>query len=268
MGGVVAGRLTATPGTSVRHCGRHSGTARRPSGGREPDGRVGRSAPLSTLSTVGRLVVIEGLDGAGKRTLTDALTAALAEVGASVATLAFPRYGVSVHADLVREALHGAHGDLGDSVYGMGLLYALDRRGAADEIRALRAGHDVLLLDRYVASNAAYQAARLRQGADSEVVRWVRDLEIERFGLPVPDAHLLLRVAPEVAAARARGRAESDATRARDAFESDDGLQARCAAVYDELAAANWLSPWHVVDGADRVDAAALAADLLGTRLP
>src|SRR5690606_19366974 len=209
MGGVVAGRLTATPGTSVRHCGRHSGTARRPSGGREPDGRVGRSAPLSTLSTVGRLVVIEGLDGAGKRTLTDALTAALAEVGASVATLAFPRYGVSVHADLVREALHGAHGDLGDSVYGMGLLYALDRRGAADEIRALRAGHDVLLLDRYVASNAAYQAARLRQGADSEVVRWVRDLEIERFGLPVPDAHLLLRVAPEVAADRKSTRLNS-----------------------------------------------------------
>ncbi|GAA1234238.1 dTMP kinase [Prauserella halophila] len=208
-------------------------------------------------------MVIEGLDGAGKRTLTDALTAALRDAGASVATTAFPRYGASVHADLVREALHGEHGDLGESVYGMGLLYALDRRGAADDIHDLIVGHDVVLLDRYVASNAAYQAARLREGADSDVVRWVRELEIDRFGLPVPDAHLLLRVTPDVAATRARGRAEADTARARDAFETDDDLQSRCSAVYDQLAAANWLSPWHVIDGADRVDAVDLAKRLL-----
>ncbi|MCP2255774.1 dTMP kinase [Prauserella aidingensis] len=208
-------------------------------------------------------MVIEGLDGAGKRTLTEALTAALGDAGASVATTAFPRYGVSVHADLVREALHGDHGDLTESVYGMGLLYALDRRDAADDIRDLLARHDVVLLDRYVASNAAYQAARLREGADSDVVRWVRALEIDRFGLPVPDAHLLLRVTPDVAASRARGRAEADAARARDAFETDDGLQSRCSAVYDALAAADWLSPWHVIDGAEHVDAADLAKRLL-----
>ncbi|PXY21081.1 dTMP kinase [Prauserella muralis] len=212
---------------------------------------------------MGRLVVIEGLDGAGKRTLTDALTKALHDRGARVATLAFPRYGVSVHADLVREALHGEHGDLGASVYGMGLLYALDRRDAAAEIRENLRGHDVVLLDRYVASNAAYQAARLRQGADSPVVAWVRALEIERFGLPVPNTQLLLRVPPEVAAARAEGRARADEARPRDAFEADDGLQSRCAAVYDELAALGWLSPWHVVDGAAEVDAPALAEAVL-----
>ena len=112
---------------------------------------------------MGRLVVIEGLDGAGKRTLADRLTAELNGGGASVAKLAFPRYGENVHADLVREALHRGHGDLADSVYGMALLYALDRSEAADEIRALLAANDVVLLDRYVASNAAYAAARLRQ---------------------------------------------------------------------------------------------------------
>ncbi|MFF5987779.1 dTMP kinase [Prauserella flavalba] len=208
---------------------------------------------------MGRLVVIEGLDGAGKRTLSDALTKALHDRGSSVATLAFPRYGESVHADLVREALHGEHGDLGESVYGMALLYAFDRRDAAEAIRADLRTHDVVLLDRYVASNAAYQAARLHEGADSPVVEWVRALEIDRFGLPVPDAHILLRVAPEVAAARAENRARADAERRKDAFESDDDLQARCAGVYDELAARGWLSPWHVVDGAERVDAVALA---------
>lgn len=215
------------------------------------------------MARVGRLVVIEGLDGAGKRTLTEGLTSRLHEAGATVATLAFPRYGKSVHADLVREALHRGHGDLADSVYGMAMLYALDRSGAADEIRALRAAHDVVLLDRYVASNAAYAAARLRQDASGEVVKWVWELEIERFGLPRPDAQLLLRVSPEVAAERAERRAAAETDRERDAFETDDGLQQRCAAVYDELAASNWLSPWHTLDGVAGVDLPALATTLL-----
>ncbi|EID55268.1 thymidylate kinase [Saccharomonospora xinjiangensis XJ-54] len=201
------------------------------------------------MERMGRLVVVEGLDGAGKRTLTGALTAALHEQGATVTTAAFPRYGTDVHADLVKEALHGEHGDLADSVYGMGLLYALDRRDAADDIRTALAEHDVVILDRYVASNAAYQAARLRQGIDGPVVRWVRELEIERFGLPVPDLQLLLRVPVAVAASRAANRARQDSSRAMDVFESDGALQDRCARVYEELAAAHWLSEWHVVDG-------------------
>jgi dTMP kinase len=212
---------------------------------------------------MGRLVVIEGLDGAGKRTLTEGLTNALRAKGASVAKLAFPRYGESVHADLVKEALHRGHGDLADSVYGMAVLYALDRSGAADEIRTLRDEHDVVLLDRYVASNAAYAAARLGQDAAGEVVKWVWELEVDRFGLPHPDAHLLLRVAASVAAERAERRAAAETDRERDAFETDDGLQRRCAAVYDELAAAGWLAPWHVLDGVAGVDLEALAATLL-----
>jgi dTMP kinase len=207
--------------------------------------------------------VIEGLDGAGKRTLANGLTGALTDLGASVTSLAFPRYGKSVHADLVREALHRGHGDLADSVYGMAMLYALDRSGAADDIRAYRERYDVVLLDRYVASNAAYGAARLRQDASGELVRWVKELEIDRFGLPAPDAHLLLRVSPEVAAARAARRARANVSRPKDAFESDDALQERCAKVYDELAASSWLSPWHVLDGVAGVDVDALAATLI-----
>jgi dTMP kinase len=148
---------------------------------------------------VGRLIVIEGLDGAGKRTLTDRLTAALTAQGARVARLAFPRYDADVHAELVRDALYGRLGDLSDSVHGMALLFALDRRAAVPELRAALREHDVLLVDRYVASNAAYGAARLHQDAGGGFVDWVRALEIDRFGLPVPDRQLLLAVPPAVA---------------------------------------------------------------------
>jgi dTMP kinase len=209
------------------------------------------------------LVVIEGLDGAGKRTLADKLTAALAERGASVGRLAFPRYGVDVHADLVGDALHGRLGDLADSVYGMAMLFALDRRGAAADIRADLARHDVVLLDRYVASNAAYGAARLHQDARGSFVEWVREIEIDRFGLPVPDLHLLLRVPPELAAIRSAHRERTESDRTRDDWESDGGLQARCAAVYDQLAADGWLGPWHIVDGTSTMDFSALAETVL-----
>jgi dTMP kinase len=154
-----------------------------------------------------------------------------------------------VHADLARDALYGRLGDLADSVHAMAVLFALDRRDASDELRALRRHHDVVLLDRYVASNAAYGAARLHEDADGAFVKWVRGLEVDRFGVPVPDTQLLLRVPVTVAGARADGRAEADSARVKDLYETDRGLQARCAAVYDGLAAAGWLAPWSVVDG-------------------
>jgi dTMP kinase len=206
---------------------------------------------------VGRLIVIEGLDGAGKATLSGRLEAAFVARGASVARLGFPRYEDDVHAELVRDALHGRAGDLGDSVHGMALLFALDRRAAADSIRAALAGHDVLLVDRYIASNAAYGAARLHQDASGEFVDWVLATEVDRFGVPRPDHQLLLDVPEHVAA----GRAERRGT--RDAFETDDGLQKRTAAVYAQFAAMAWLSPWTVLDGVVAPDADALAGSLL-----
>ncbi|MGH3614569.1 MAG: dTMP kinase [Pseudonocardia sp.] len=208
---------------------------------------------------MGRLVVVEGLDGAGKRTLADRLHAVLAAGGARTARFAFPRYGVDMHAELARDALHGRLGDLAGSVHAMAVLFALDRRGAAAQLRAALAVNDVVLVDRYVASNAAYGAARLNQGADGEMVRWVRELEVVRFGIPVPDVQVLLDVPRSVAAERVAHRERTEPGRDRDAYESDAGLQERTSSVYTQLAAAGWLSSWTVLDGAEAVDVETLA---------
>ncbi|MDL9936722.1 dTMP kinase [Gordonia sp. ABSL1-1] len=209
---------------------------------------------------MGELIAVEGLDGAGKNTLVTGLVDRWRGAGAVVTTLTFPRYGASVTADLAAEALHGEHGDLRESVYGMALLFALDRAGAAADIEKARHTADVVILDRYVASNAAYNAARLGQDADGEMTRWVADLEFGRFGMPVPDRQVLLGVPVELARARAAARAEADAARTRDFYERDDDLQTRVDAVYRQLAARGWASPWIEFDGHD---IAALAADLL-----
>lgn len=206
------------------------------------------------------LIVIEGVDGAGKRTLTEGLRSSFESDGRTVTTLAFPRYKQSVHADIAAEALHGQHGDLAQSVYAMAVLFALDRASARDEIARLRADYDVVILDRYVASNAAYSAARLHQGVDGEVVEWVRALEFDRFALPLPDWQVLLAVPTELAAQRAERRAELEADRARDAYERDDGLQRRTGDAYAALAAGGWCGRWAVAGPA--TTAAELAQEL------
>ncbi|MCX2754526.1 MULTISPECIES: dTMP kinase [Gordonia] len=208
---------------------------------------------------MGQLIAVEGLDGAGKNTLVTGLIDRWSAAGLRVATFTFPRYGRSATADIAAEALHGSHGDLRDSVYAMALLFALDRAGAVEDIHAATEAYDIVILDRYVASNAAYNAARLEQGAGGEMVRWVVDLEFGRFDMPVPDRHVLLGVPPEVAMQRAASRADQDAARARDAYERDDALQRRVDAVYRELAGDGWMSPWYLFDGED---VAGLADDL------
>ena len=126
--------------------------------------------------------------------------------------------------------------------------------------------HELVLVDRYVASNAAFAAARLHQDAAGELVAWVRALEIERFAVPVPDHQVYLSVPREIAAERAIHRERTQTDRARDAFESDGDLQERTAAVYAELAATSWLSPWTVLDGTapDPAVVADLAVRLVG----
>lgn len=209
---------------------------------------------------MGKLFVIEGVDGAGKNTLARRLVSAWERHGLSVERIGFPRYGRSVHADLAAEALHGEHGDTAGSVHAMALMFALDRRDAGDEIRKLLSDNDIVLLDRYVASNAAYTAARLEQSVDGEAVEWIRSLEFDRFAVPVPDVQILLDVPVALAAERAAARESADVARTRDAYERDGSLQIRTSAAYGRLAASHWVSPWRVVT-AD-VDPDRLAADM------
>jgi dTMP kinase len=213
---------------------------------------------------VGVVVAVEGLDGAGKATLVAALADAATRRGARVAALAFPRYDADVHAGLAGEALHGAHGDLRDSVHAMAVLFALDRAGAGEELRRAAATHDLVLVDRYVASNAAYGAARRGEDVDGPFVAWVHALEVERLGVPAPDAQVLVRVPGELAARRVRDRAASDPTRIPDGYEADAALQARCAAVYDQLVERAWLAPWTVVNTeGDRADVTRTAESMV-----
>ena len=193
------------------------------------------------------LVSIEGIDGAGKNTLVNRIKG---ELSVEVDVLGFPRYEESVHAQLAQEALYGRMGDLTDSAYAMATLFALDRFGAKDRLLEAQEGKELLILDRYVASNAAYSAARL--GTD-EVIDWVYDLEFSRLGLPKPSLQIFLDTDVELAAARAEARAAEDAGRARDRYEKDSDLQTNTAAAYRRLAERAWGGRWIATADTDMI---------------
>ena len=199
------------------------------------------------------IIAVEGIDGAGKNTLVTAVTNQLRSQGHSVSSMTFPAYRQTIFADFADQALHGQLGDTADSAWAMALLFALDRKERREAIVDAARENDVLIIDRYVASNAAYSLARTQ---DPAIVGWTEKTEFGDFQLPLPDVQVCLATSVGVAADRARKREASDVQRTRDAYEKDSGLQERTLAAYQKFAEGSWQSPWLMLtgdDGADRL---------------
>ena len=142
------------------------------------------------------LIVIEGLDGAGKSTQMELLRRYLTERGRGCAYLHFPRFDAPVYGELIARFLRGELGAV-DAVdpYVVALLFAGDRADAAPMLREWLAQGRFVLLDRYVPSNVAYQCAKLVDREQQDALRrWILELEYVHNGMPQPDAALFLDV--------------------------------------------------------------------------
>ena len=192
------------------------------------------------------ILAIEGIDGAGKGTLARALHARGEAAGLGVAQLAFPRYEETRFAQLIAQYLNGRYGALDDvSPRFAALLYAGDRLETRDRLLALAAENDLLILDRYVASNLAYNAAKLDPGERGAFIDWLLEVEFEIFELPRPTLTCLVATPPEVADRLvAEKSARSYTEKTRDLHEADRLYMARVAEVYDRLAGEARGSPW------------------------
>ncbi len=142
------------------------------------------------------LIVVEGLDGSGKSTQVKKLRQYLEERTDRMEYIHFPRYDAPVYGDLITRFLKGDFGS-NDEVHPqlVALLFAEDRHGAAPHIReAIEAG-GIVLLDRYVYSNIAYQCAKLGNEQEKEALRqWIFNTEYGQFDLPKPDLNIFLDV--------------------------------------------------------------------------
>lgn len=184
------------------------------------------------------LIVVEGLDGAGKSTQVGKLRQYLENRYGQVDYIHFPRYDAPVYGDLISRFLRGDYGDI-NTVHPqlVALLYAEDRHQAAPGMRReLEAGKTVLL-DRYVYSNIAYQCAKLGNEQDRLSLRdWIFKTEFTDFGLPRPDLNIFLDVPigfVEKKLSSARHGSDRDYLEGgKDIHESDIEFQKRVREVY------------------------------------
>ena len=142
------------------------------------------------------LIVLEGLDGAGKSTQVKMFREYLESVSPDVEYIHFPRYDAPVYGELISKFLRGDFGP-NDSVHPqlVALLFAEDRRTASESIRSTLERGGTVLLDRYVYSNIAYQCAKMPTEEGAEQLRkWILNTEYGQFGLPRPDLNMFLDV--------------------------------------------------------------------------
>ncbi len=184
------------------------------------------------------LIVLEGLDGAGKSTQLKMLSDYVAASGKEVEHLHFPRYDAPVFGNMIARYLRGDYGAI-DAVHPqiVALLFAEDRRTAAPLLREKLGEGKCVILDRYVYSNIAYQCAKLASAEEAENLReWILNTEFGAFDLPRPDLNIFLDV-PIGFVEQSLSRSRSGADRgylhgASDIHEADMELQKRVRAMY------------------------------------
>ncbi|MBA3836301.1 MAG: thymidylate kinase [Sphingomonas sp.] len=220
---------------------------------------------------MGIIVAIEGGDGAGKATAAANLVACLEQAGHSAALMSFPRYAETVGGHVLGVFLSGQlpHPVTPQTA---AVLYALDRLESAEALAAQVAAHDVVVLDRYIASNIAYQAAKVPGDGTGALIDWIVRLETVQFALPLPDLTIYLDTPLDMARALIlRKRPRSYTEREYDEHEADVALQARVRDVYAALAQATVLGRWETVrtvhDGAMRTPGA-IAREIADHVLP
>ena len=149
---------------------------------------------------MGKIIVIEGLDGSGKATQTKLLYEKLLAAGRQVRRLEYPDYE-NQSSSLVKMYLGGDFGNKPEDVnaYAASAFYAVDR--VASYLQFWKRDYPtdtIFLCDRYATSNIIYQMAKVPETERDAFIAWQQDFEYDKLGLPRPDAVLYLDVEPEV----------------------------------------------------------------------
>jgi len=200
------------------------------------------------------LIAIEGIDGAGKRTQTLLLKERIEAAGFSVGMISFPRYGETFMADAIADYLNGHFGAI-DTIpaHFPALLYAMDRFESRELVCQLLKDNDVLLADRYVASNLAYQSGKLSSAEQATFIAWLSHVEYEIYGLPPADLTLYLDVPVTVSSVLVGQKEKRSYTDEKaDLHERNTVYLALCRDVYGRLCHAQHASYWLSVQCVDR----------------
>ncbi len=182
----------------------------------------------------GKFVVIDGIDGAGKKTQSMLLKKFLENHGNSVLLLSYPDYRNPI-GKFINEFLHGKASLPVEIQF---ILYAGDMLKDKEKIERVLEDGKWIIADRYITTTAAYQGAKGFPMENAEQF-------VNIFSIPKPDIVMYLKIMPETGMKRKAIEKEGKLDR----FESNKAFLHKVSGFYDMLAERNFLSKWTVIDG-------------------
>ena len=195
------------------------------------------------------LIAIEGIDGAGKGTQAGRLVSSLRDMGLRVDTLQFPRYSATTFGSAIGDFLNGRFGALNEVHPQLAaLLYAGDRYESRTLLMRMMEENSVVVLDRFVGSNLAHQAAKLDGDERIALMTWIEKVEHEVYALPRPTLTILIDMSSQMSRELVSRKAARDyTTQEADLQESDLPYLEKVRRCY--LALAHSRLDWRTVHG-------------------
>ncbi len=191
---------------------------------------------------MGKLIVIEGLDGSGKNTQTKLLLKYLNTAGIKNRYITFPNYE-SPSSSLIKMYLNSEFGSEPNSVnaYAASSFYAVDRFASFKKFWEKEYKEDyIILCDRYTTSNAIYQMCKLPESEWNEYLEWLSDYEYVKLELPKPDKVIYLSVPIEISQSLLTKRYMGNETQ-KDIHESNLNFLKNCKKAAEYVAKTqNW----------------------------
>lgn len=217
---------------------------------------------------MGKLIVLEGLDGSGKSTQLSLLPDRLKSNGIECKTVSFPNYQSDSSA-LVKMYLNGDFGKKpGDvNAYAASAFYTVDRYASykSDWGDYYNNGGTVIA-GRYTTSNAVHQTSKLPENEWTGFLDWLYDFEYNKISIPKPNKVIFLDMPVEVSQRLLSKRYCGDNAK-KDIHESDASYLSKCRKA--ALFTAEY-SGWEIVSCAENGEARgieAIASDVLKAAL-
>lgn len=184
---------------------------------------------------MGRMVVIEGLDGSGKATQAELLSLYLEKKGYTTYALDLPYYN-DPSSTLVKMYLGGELGDKPSDVnaYAASTFYAVDRYASYKKHWEKEYNSDkITVANRYTTSNASHQMTKLSESEWDSYLQWLFDFEYNKMGIPEPDCVIYLDMPVDISQKLLMKRYSGDENK-KDVHERDVQYLVSChkAAVY------------------------------------